>query len=616
MQVIYHRAGCVVLYHKVFQGVRCFSAVLLVSSALAGTAFAEDASKETPAKSEKPQASATAVSEALPKAAPEVKPGLAGSFLSGRFAKQNQDVKEAARYINETLARDPNNEALQQEAMRMHLLANNVADATALAHILAQQNASDPLIVSLLMLEALKADDFSKAKQVVQKGSGAGLFGLIRPVMLEWIDVASGSKKSVIDMRNAAEKSGFFAPFINYHTALMNDAIGNHAAAKTSYAKANTDAGVTPYRVIEAIANFEARQGRWDEAQAAFDAYAKANPQSTLIPEKLVPGSPPKPLVADGKQGLAELYFTTASILFGENATQDTFVYLRIALELQPNLPPAQLMLANLYEQLGDYKQAIAVYDSIAEGSVYTRRALVRKALNYEALGEKEMAIQLLDAQSVKYPKDATALITKADMQRDAKQFAEAVKTYGEAIARTEPLTGDDWPLLYARGISYERAGDWNKAEADFLRALKLQPDQPDVLNYLAYSWLTMGKNIAQARDYLDVALAQRPDDAHIIDSMGWAYYLSGDYKMAVEQFERAVELMPDDSTVNDHLGDAYWRIGREVEARYQWQRALTFKPEKEAADAIQTKLDKGLPEIGKPKPQVSAKSPVEEHVQ
>jgi tetratricopeptide (TPR) repeat protein len=391
---------------------------------------------------------------------------------------------------------------------------------------------------------------------------------------------------------------------------LMNDVIGNTAAAKAAYTKASIDPAVTPYRVVEAIANFYARQGQTAEAQAVYDAYAKANPQSTLIPDALSANTPiPKPLVGDAKQGLAELYFTTASILFGEDATQDTFLYLRIALDLRPNLPPAQLMLANLYEQVEDYKQAIATYDTIPDGSVFYRRAQVRKALNYEALGQKPKAISVLEALAARYPNDATALITKGDMQRDAKNYEGAAETYSSAIARTEPLGAGDWPLLYARGISYERSGEWDKAEADFNRALVLQPDQPDVLNYLAYSWLTMNRNLTKAREYLETASAQRPDDAHIIDSVGWAYYLAGDFKSAVENFERAIELMPDDATVNDHLGDAYWRVGRVTEAKYQWERALTFKPDKEAAEALNAKLANGLPAFVLPA-ELNAKAP------
>ena len=250
----------------------------------------------------------------------KVEPGLAGSFLSGRFAKQNKDLREAAKYLNETLQRDPENEILQQETMRMHLLAGDIPAATQLAHILQKKNAADPLVANLLMVESIKANDFVAAKAAINSSSGGGLFGLIRPVMLEWIGVAANDSKYPIDMKAAIAKAGFFAPFINYHTALMNDAMGNASAAQAAYEKSNADPAVTPYRVIEALANFYQRQGKPDQAQAVFDAYAKANPQSTLLPDKLDMKQVPKPTVANAKQGIAELYFTTASILFGEES--------------------------------------------------------------------------------------------------------------------------------------------------------------------------------------------------------------------------------------------------------------------------------------------------------
>ena len=582
--------------------------VFLCGVMLTQPALANDARKQL----EKESAAAN-TGEALLKPETKVEPGLAGSFLSGRFAKQNKDLREAAKYLNETLQRDPENEILQQETMRMQLLAGDVAAATHLANLLAKKNATDPLVASLLMLEAVKVNDFASAKSAVNASSSAGLFGLIRPVMLEWIGVAANEGKRPIDMKTAIDKAGFFAPFINYHTALMNDVTGNVSAAQASYAKSNVDPAVTPYRVVEALANFYHRQGKPDQAQAVYDAYAKANPQSTLLPDKLDASAVPKPMIADAKQGIAELYFTTASILFGEDATQDTFLYLRLALDLRPDLPPAQLMLANLYEQVEDYKQAIATYDAIPEGTVFYRRAQVRKALNYEALGQKDKATTLLDALAARYPNDAMALITKGDMQRDAKQYSEAAQSYTTAIARTEPLGEADWPLLYARGISHERANMWGKAEADFTRALTLSPEQPDVLNYLGYSWLTMNKNVVKAREYLESALAQRPDDAHIMDSVGWSYYLTGDFKSAVEKFEQAIEAMPDDVTINEHLGDAYWRVGRKTEARFQWERALAFEPEKEVADQLRDKLANGMPafiapaEMNAKKPQATA---------
>lgn len=525
-----------------------------------------------------------------------ITPGLAGSFLSGRFARGHEDLTEAAKYLNQTLQRDPDNTPLMHETMRISMLAGNTAQAITLAKKMADQADEDPLIATLLMLDQVQQGDYKNAEGYIVKTANVGLYGVIKPVLREWLKIGGGERVSAADLQKAIDKSGFFAPFITYHQALMNDVLGNDQLARESYLKASTDPAVTPYRVVEAFSNFYQRQGQWKEAQAVFDQYQTANPDSTLIPDRiLVRTGEIEPLIGSASDGLAELFFTTASILFGEESSQETFLYLRMALALRSNLPPAQLMLANLYEQMQDYEQAIQVYDGIAPGTVFYRRGQIRKALNYEAMGKKKLAIKLLERVAEVNPKDNSALITMGDMLREQERFEEAAGAYTDAIARAEPLRGSDWPLLYARGISFERDGEWGKAEDDLKRALQLEPNQPDVLNYLAYSWLVMNKNVAQAREYLEIAASARPEDAHILDSLGWAHYLSGDYAQAVSHLEKAAELMPDDPTVNEHLGDAYWRVGRTIEAKFQWQRALNFKPDEATAEIIRGKLENGL---------------------
>jgi Flp pilus assembly protein TadD len=150
--------------------------------------------------------------------------------------------------------------------------------------------------------------------------------------------------------------------------------------------------------------------------------------------------------------------------------------------------------------------------------------------------------------------------------------------------------------VWFARGTCYERLGNWTAAEHDLQQALALKPDQPDVLNYLGYGWMERSENLSNARAMIEKAAKARPDDAEIIDSMGWALYLSGDYEGAVEHLEKAVELLPGDATVNSHLGDAYWRLGHKTEARYQWERSLNSSPEAKLTDELHRKLKEGLP--------------------
>ena len=558
-------------------------------------AFSNENSGKMTASPKENQAAVTSDAAVATKAEKPIRTGIAGNFLSGRFARENKDLKQAAKYINASLAKDPNNVRLRGEALRLNLLAGNMDVAANLARKLAADGENDPLIASLQMLDAVKAGDYANAQKWVESAPNTGLYGLIKPVITQWVVIGAGDNKAPANLQTAIDKAGFFAPFLNYHSALMYDVLGNTAEAEKAYQKSNTTGANATYRVVQAFANFYARNGKPDQAQQLFDEYAKANPHSTLVPDKFSAGNIPAPLVGNAREGLAEAYYTTASLLFGDDSAQDTYLYLRIALDLRPDLPPAQLMLASLYEQVGDYTQAIKIYDSIAPNTVFARRAQVRKALNLEAMGDRSHAMELLDNLAKRYPQDATPVITKADMLREAKEFKGAIQAYTEAMARSEPLKADDWPLFYARGISYERSNNWPNAEADFIKALNLQPNQPDVLNYLAYSWITMNKNMSKAREYLEIASAARPDDPHIIDSAGWAAYLGGDFKVAVDKLERAAQMMPDDVTVNDHLGDAYWRVGRQTEAHFQWERALTFKPDKDTEQALRDKLSKGL---------------------
>ena len=148
---------------------------------------------------------------------------------------------------------------------------------------------------------------------------------------------------------------------------------------------------------------------------------------------------------------------------------------------------------------------------------------------------------------------------------RGHKKFAECADVYSKAIAIIGKPTKANWVIFYFRGICYERSKQWPKAEADLKKALELFPDQPQVLNYLGYSWIDQGINLDQGMAMIKKAVQQRPDDGYIVDSLGWAYFRLGNYEDAVTQLERAIALKPEDPTINDHLGDAYWRVGRKA---------------------------------------------------
>jgi len=193
------------------------------------------------------------------------------------------------------------------------------------------------------------------------------------------------------------------------------------------------------------------------------------------------------------------------------------------------------------------------------------------------------------------HPERRMVLVALGDMLRTEERFDAAADAYDRAIALFTQDAAEQWIVYFARGIAHEREDRWPLAEADFRKALELNPGQPSVLNYLGYSWIDMGENLDEALAMIEQAVAARPDSGHIVDSLGWGLYRLGRYEEAVVHMERAAELLPVDPIVNDHLGDVYWAVGRRTEARFQWHRALSFAPEPEDEARIRRKLDVGL---------------------
>ncbi|MEX0751680.1 MAG: tetratricopeptide repeat protein [Xanthobacteraceae bacterium] len=319
-----------------------------------------------------------------------------------------------------------------------------------------------------------------------------------------------------------------------------------------------------------------------------------AGPQ-TLAKLGLFKGQDLPPMVASPAQGAAEVLYGMGAWIARRGGEDLGLVYLQLALYLEPQHPLALIALADLYTSVKKPEIAIKLYDRVPETTPMRRNADIQLALNLDSLDRTEEAQKRLDKLIAEQPKDADAILALGNILRGRKKFAECADAYSKAVATVETAQRTHWLLFYFRGICYERAKKWDKAEPDLKKALELFPDQPQVLNYLGYSWIDQGINLDEGLRMIRRAVEQRPEDGYIIDSLGWAYYRLANYEEAAKQLERAVELKPEDPTINDHLGDAYWRIGRRLEAKFQWSHAKDLKPEPEDLPKIEEKLKSGL---------------------
>jgi Flp pilus assembly protein TadD len=271
----------------------------------------------------------------------------------------------------------------------------------------------------------------------------------------------------------------------------------------------------------------------------------------------------------------------------------DGQIYLRLALRLDPQENEAWVFLGDILAQSDDQDAARAAYGKVPSSSPDWMDARERIIASYQAQDDLDTAIRLAEELVKIAPDDRDALVVQADLYRAASRFPDAIKVLDKLIGQ-DP-TGADWAIYYERGTALDRAGRWPEAERDLQKALALRPDQPDVLNYLGYSWVTRGERLPQAVTMLQKAYLAQPNSGEIADSLGWAYYNMGDFKQAVQRLERAVALEPVNPEINDHLGDAYWRANRRTEAQYQWSRVLGLKPNPELKTSVEHKLNSGL---------------------
>jgi tetratricopeptide (TPR) repeat protein len=505
--------------------------------------------------------------------------GPTASYLVGRLAQSEGDWAAASRYLAAALAADPADPALLRRTLTLALAQGDMKTALTLAGRLQQTGVKNYVAGCLLVADSLSRDRLAEARTRFADLPADGIGSLINPLIDAWLAVGEGDTARALTLLEPLGKAPGFAPLQQLQVALIQDLAGNKAEAAAQYDLALQ--GGLPLRLVQLVANFQQRQGNPDAAQALYRRFLSERPDSPLAAEALqrLGKERPKPLIPDAKSGLAQALFDVAAALQQENRSDIALSYGRISLVLRPDQPLARLLVAEtLYDRERFVESATELQALIAspgqgEGAGWVAKLRLSDALR--RLSRADEAAKLLTSMAAEQKGRSDALVRLGDLHRFGKREDAAIQAYSSAIARTANPTVSDWFLFYARALALDASKRWPEAEADLKRALQLKPDQPQVLNYLGYSWVDRGENLTEALALIERAVALKPDDGYIVDSLGWARFKLGDYHGALERLERAVELMPDDITINDHLGDALWAVGRQLEARFQWQRVV-----------------------------------------
>ena len=536
------------------------------------------------------------VAYAIPPALPESE--LIADFLVGRIAEQtNAPEVAAARYASVAGVRTGDVE-IAERAVFSALISGNYDTAREVATSAPGSVRLEGSLVRLVLAaEAIRAGDSARALDHLEDGRLATFNRIIAGAMAAWAALdARGLEAARAALDQSRTGDPLFDGVTDYQLGFIELAAGEEEAALATFERVWTT-GVRLAIGAESHARLLAARGDTDRAEEIIDSFRESvgpNPAIERLSREIAEGGPIESGALDMRRGAAQAVYAPSAALAALTRDDQAGVYFTLALALDPELHAARTLWGDALDRAGRLEAAASALAEVPRDSEFYANARAQLAWVYRRMGLDEAAIATAE-DALAFRPDRDLKIQLGDLFRSMGDHASAERVFTEIIDADSRAGDADWRILYARGAARERQDRWSEAEADLRAALSLEPNQPDVLNYLGYSLVDRGQKLDEAFPMIRRAVALRPDSGHIVDSLGWAYFRLGQYEAAVGELEKAVVLEPGDPTINDHLGDAYWMVGRRREAGYQWQRALSLDPAEDDAARIASKLENGL---------------------
>ncbi len=505
---------------------------------------------------------------------------LSGSYLIAQHAQFSNDWKTASKYMDKFLSenydlRTDVKDNYRKRAMILNLGSGNVDSPLYYAKNI-QDSDQNALSLVLRSVPLIKTGKFKEALVEIERVPSGGIADLIKPIIQNWLMFSVGTPPELSKNISAQEL---------YHLVLAADFYSDSDFLKKIESNRVVKSNLSE-DLITNIADIMVRHNLTGRALSIYQGLdfeeginvgvdskiEKLKNGEDINSEDLFSG------LESSSEGIAMAMLSIGTALLQEGGMDSVRVFANLAIALDPTLSDANILLGYVSMEYKKYDEAIEYFSAAIDSDKENYIEIQMQIANVqESAGFYDEAIETL--KEVSDREDSIEVQTQiGDISRNNDDYKAALKAYNKAISMIEEGKDEEyWGLFYSRGISQERLGQWDDAEASLQKALKFEPNHPYILNYLGYSWADKGKNLDEALDMIIKAVNLRPNDGYIVDSLGWVYFKLNKFEDSVQPLERAVELMPEDPTLNDHLGDAYWKVGRKHEARFQWNRALNF---------------------------------------
>lgn len=521
-----------------------------------------------------------------------------GLYLAGQAALNDDDSVVATDYFTRAEQTSLDGAYFKEKAFIAALMSGDIARAARLSPTDEDTRVVIQRLSALTQVVAgIGEGDGKIAAETLASGRVTVPHRQAAILLTPWVAAMTGDKAASL-ARPELRGDRLVAVFGQLGQAQLFERAKRYDEAETDYMAL---AGIEGAGVLFApdYGAFLERRGRWADAVAVYDKALTQAPRDTGLQAARARavskrGAPPLPTY---RQGAARGLVAQAAQMLADRNYEMAIAYFRMALYLDPTRDEAKVLMGDAMAATKQADGAREAYASVKPTSSQYPVARSKLAWTYQTAKDSRSALRIAREGYEAAPTDDEAAVTYADLLRANEMFAESVTVMDGVIARAGPTP--DWRLLYMRGVALERINRWPEAERDLQAALASEPNEPELLNFLGYSWIDRGERLTEAMDMVKRAVAASPRSGPIIDSLGWAYYRLGDYRNAVEQLEAAVLLEPSDPEINNHLGDAYWRVGRRIEAEFQWRRVLSLDPPAKIRAEAEAKLKGGMGPAG-----------------
>jgi tetratricopeptide (TPR) repeat protein len=519
-----------------------------------------------------------------------------GAYLAANTAFADNDFRQAAGWFSRALIEDSSNAALIEKLAISELALGEVHSA-AIAAERAQELAGPSHLPHLAILaDRAQTGDF--AAILADPGPDHPVGGLIVGLATAWAHIGQGSMSDALAALDKVKAVQGFESFALYHKGLALAAVGDMEGAEAILSGDKAGPLQLPARgVIAHVQILSQLERSADALKVLKDTFGDTpDPGIAAIRRQLEAGAPlPFDIARTPAEGIAEAFFSVAVGLNGQ--TEDAYVLLfaRTAAALRPDNTDALMLSAELMERLSQPNLAQEIYGLVPADDPAALMAGIGRAEAMLAAGEPDQAVVVLQELVAANKDQPSAKFALGDMLRRLDRCAESIPHYDDALTHFPDPKTPGWQIYFNRGSCHERTGNFDGLVKDMRLALEINPNQPQVLNYLGYSYVDRGENLDEAMAMIEKAVAAEPEAGYIVDSLAWALYRLGRIDEALPHMERASLLEPVDPIVTDHLGDVYWVIGRQREAVFQWKRALSYKPTDKDAIRMRRKLEIGL---------------------